>query len=145
MSPLVVAAAIVDDLEAPGRLLTARRSAPKSLAGRWEFPGGKVEPGEDPVAGLHREIDEELGVTLELSDELVGPDDGAWPVLNGHLMRVWVARIVDGAPEPLADHDDVRWLERGDWFGVDWLEPDRPIVDAALSWADARGRADRHR
>ena len=75
---LVVAAAIVDHLDNPRELLAARRSVPPSLAGRWEFPGGKVEPGEAPLNALEREIDEELGVGLRLGAELVGPDDGAW-------------------------------------------------------------------
>src|SRR5690625_7316137 len=61
---LVAAAAIVDDLRRPQALLAARRSAPKSLTGRWEFPGGKVEDGESDEAALHREIREELGVDV---------------------------------------------------------------------------------
>ena len=63
---LVVAAAIVDSLTAPTRTLCARRSAPPELAGRWELPGGKVEPDESAEAALHRELDEELGVSVRL-------------------------------------------------------------------------------
>ena len=58
------APAIVDDLDHPTRLLAARRTEPPALAGGWEFPGGKVDPGESPLAALHREIREELGVPV---------------------------------------------------------------------------------
>ena len=72
---LVVAAAIVDDLARPQRLLAARRRAPAELAGGWEFPGGKVEPDETPVAALHRELREELAVSVRLGAEVLGPVD----------------------------------------------------------------------
>ncbi len=127
---LVVAAAIVDDLLAPRRLLAARRSAPKSLAGRWEFPGGKVEPGETHHEALHREMAEELGITIAVGRVVPGPLAGAWRVLPGYEMRVWVAEIVDGEPAPLLDHDEIRWLAPGRWHDVPWLDADVPIVDA---------------
>lgn len=127
---LVAAAAIVDDLTAPRLLLAARRSSPPALAGQWEFPGGKVEPGESAEAALHREIAEELGVTLRLGSRLAGPDDGDWPILDGLAMRVWLARLAEGEPTALADHDDLRWLDHAEWLSVPWLAPDVPIVEA---------------
>lgn len=137
---LVVAAALVDDLAAPGALLAARRRSPVSLAGRWEFPGGKVEPGESPEAGVHREIREELGVEVELGEELPGPDDGAWRLSDRYVMRLWRARVADGIPRPLVEHDELRWLPRGEWLTVPWLDADVRIVealDAATAPVDA--------
>lgn len=128
---LVVGAAIVDDLDAPTRLLAARRTEPPRLAGGWELPGGKVEPGEDPVAALHREIAEELGVQVELGRELPGPDEhGTWPLPPSYRMRVWLARVTAGEPLPIEDHDELRWLETGHWLDVGWLPADVPIIVA---------------
>jgi 8-oxo-dGTP diphosphatase len=127
---VVVAAAIVDDLRAPRRLLSARRAQPVSLAGRWEFPGGKVEPGEDAVAALRRELREELGVEVELGAELTGPQDGGWRLSEKYVMRLWVAQVAEGVPQPLVEHDELRWLQTGDWLTVPWLDADVPIVIA---------------
>ena len=131
---LVVAAALVDDLDDPRVLLAARRRSPVSLAGRWEFPGGKVEPGEEPEAALHRELREELGVEVELGAELRGPDDGCWRLTGRYTMRLWRARVSGGEPEPLVEHDALRWLPRGEWLSVPWLDADVRIV-AALAAA----------
>jgi 8-oxo-dGTP diphosphatase len=127
---LVVAAAIVDDLDAPRELLAARRTVPASLAGRFEFPGGKVDPGETPEEALHREIREELGVRVALGPEVVGPVDGAWRLSDTYVMRLWLAEIVDGVPRPLVEHDELRWLPPGQWRSVPWLDADVPIVEA---------------
>ncbi|MFE6236848.1 (deoxy)nucleoside triphosphate pyrophosphohydrolase [Cellulosimicrobium sp. NPDC057862] len=127
---LVVAAAIVDDLVAPRLLLSARRSRPSHLAGRWEFPGGKVDPGETPTEALHRELREELGVAVELGDELEGPDHGTWIITDRHVMRLWFARITAGDPQPLVEHDALTWLDAGSWLTVPWLDADVRIVEA---------------
>lgn len=134
---LVAAAAVVDDLAAPRRLLAARRSAPPALAGQWEFPGGKVEPGEDPRSAVHREIREELGVELALGAQVPGPDGGDWPILAGLGMRLWLATLAAGEPAALADHDDLRWLEHPGWLEVPWLAPDLPIVEALLRYSES--------
>ncbi|WP_420110468.1 (deoxy)nucleoside triphosphate pyrophosphohydrolase [Pseudactinotalea sp.] len=126
--PLVVAAAIVDDLARPTRLLGARRSAPKSLAGRWEFPGGKVEPGEADLDALHRELEEELGVTATIGAPVPAPGGGDWPITKGYWMRLWFASI-DREPEPLLDHDELRWLTVEQLTTVPWLDADLPIVE----------------
>ena len=118
---LVVAAAVIRD----GRLLAARRTGPPELAGGWELPGGKVEPGESEADALVRELQEELGVTVE-----AGPPVGElWPMARGYRLRVLRAVLVDGEPQPLEDHDAVRWLEPGEWWSVLWLDADRAVVE----------------
>jgi 8-oxo-dGTP diphosphatase len=126
----VVGAAIVDDLAEPTRLLGARRTEPSALAGGWELPGGKVDPGESPQAALHRELREELGVSVLLGDQLTGPlGEGRWPLGDAYAMTVWWAVVVEGEPAPLEDHDVLRWLTADDLYAVPWLPADLPIVD----------------
>ncbi|MDC5697772.1 (deoxy)nucleoside triphosphate pyrophosphohydrolase [Intrasporangium calvum] len=128
---LVVGAAIVDDLEHPTRLLAARRTEPPALAGGWELPGGKVDAGESPLSALHREVLEELGVTIRLGPHLPGPLPGAtWAVGERYEMLVWIAEVRDGVPAPIEDHDAVRWLGVTELRDVPWLPADLPIVDA---------------
>jgi len=132
---VVVAAALVDDLATPRRLLSARRRNPQQLAGRWEFPGGKVDPGETPVEALHRELREELGIEVALGREVIGPDDGAWRLSERYTMRLWLAVVASGQPEPLVEHDELRWLEPGAWLSVPWLDVDVRIVEALAAQA----------
>ena len=130
---LVVAGAVVDDLDDPQHLLAARRATPASLAGRWEFPGGKVDPGESPEEALHRELREELGIRVGLGPEIVGPDAGAWRLSARYVMRLCLVEVVSGVPEPLVEHDELRWLASGQWHDVPWLDADVPIVDALVA------------
>jgi 8-oxo-dGTP diphosphatase len=130
---LVVGAAIVDDLNRPTTVLSARRTAPPELAGGWELPGGKVEPGESPQDALHREIREELGVRIELGALVEGPVAGAWPLGDHYVMQVWLARVTGGEPRPLEDHDQLRVLTRAEMYVVGWLPADLQIMAAVAA------------
>ena len=115
----MVGAAIVRN----GRVLAARRTAPASAAGRWEFPGGKVEPGETEAASLVREIEEELGVRITVTRWL----EGAEKVGERYVLRVAVASLDGGEPAP-TEHDQCRWLAIDELLDVDWLDADRPFL-----------------
>lgn len=127
----VVGAAVVDDLTAPTRLLAARRTEPAALAGGWELPGGKVDPGEELLEALHREIREELGIGIAVGALVEGPlEGGRWPLGTAYVMTVHLAEVTEGVPAPVEDHDELRWLTLEDLYAVPWLPADLPIVRA---------------
>jgi 8-oxo-dGTP diphosphatase len=119
---IIVGAAIIEG----GRVLACERAEPPEFAGRWEFPGGKVETGESDAAALVRECAEELGVKVEIGDRIGGD------IRLGHgwaVLRVYAARLIDGEPQPL-EHRELRWLRADELHTVDWLPADAPIVAA---------------
>jgi 8-oxo-dGTP diphosphatase len=121
MSVAVVAAALVRD----GAVLAARRSRPAELAGRWEFPGGKVEPGEDGPAALARECLEELGVHVDVGRLLGRAADGRVE------LTLYVAALVQGEPHAGESHDALRWLDVSSLESVDWLPLDAELLPQA--------------
>ena len=120
---MVVGAAIIEG----GRVLACERSAPPEVAGRWEFPGGKVEPGEAETDALARECVEELGVRVAVGAR-VGRD-----VRMAHgrsVLRVYAARLLHGDEPKALEHAALRWLSAAELDSVDWLPADVPIVAA---------------
>ena len=135
-SPRIVVAAVI---ERDGLFLAARRTGPAALAGRWEFPGGKVEPGEDEAGALRRECREELGVEIEVG-EAIGPE---YPAAGGALLvRTYLATLTAGEPSPIEGHDALRWLAAGDpqMRELPWLEGDYVILDALEARAHGGAR-----
>lgn len=127
-------------IEREGRFLVARRTKPDWAAGRWEFPGGKVERGETEEQALIREIAEELGVVIAVGDRVpgewplpvAGPSAPAGPAQQGSaselMLHLYLATIVSGEPKALDHHDQLRWVTREQFDEVDWLESDREAV-----------------
>jgi len=97
------------------------------VAGRWEFPGGKVEHGEGEVEALIRECDEELGVLVAVGDRV----GGDVRLAHGRaILKVYAARLVGHEePQPL-EHSELRWLGADELDSVVWLPADAPIVAA---------------
>ena len=126
-----VGAAIVRD----GRVLITER-AREPEKGRYDVPGGFLNAGEDPVAGLRREIKEELNVEIETSvDDIISAapheygEQGDWTLALG-----FKARLIGGEPVPADDVASVRWVEESELDQIDWAWPhDRDLARKALN------------
>jgi 8-oxo-dGTP diphosphatase len=120
---LVVAALIRQASD--GRLLLSRRRPDQSLPGCWEFPGGKVEPGEAPVAALAREIEEELGCTVEVGaiDEVVFHAYERFDL----YMLVYRATLLSGQPRPV-QVAEVAWFTPAELPGLQLPPADYPLA-----------------
>ena len=123
---LVVAGLIVRD----GRVLITQRRADQALPLQWEFPGGKVEPGEAPVAALARELAEEIGVRVDVGR--------IWDVMFHAyeafdlVMLVYTCRVVEGEARAV-EVADLAWVAPGELPRWDILPADRPLVDRLVS------------
>jgi 8-oxo-dGTP diphosphatase len=123
MPRIIVGAAIISE----GRVLACERAQPPEMAGKWEFPGGKVDPGETEEQALVRECQEELGVDVSVGVR-VGDDIA---MLGGTaILRVYLATLINGAQPVALEHSDLRWLAVGELDSVPWLPADAPIVHA---------------
>jgi 8-oxo-dGTP diphosphatase len=118
----VVTAAVV---ERDGKVLVARRKAGLIAAGLWEFPGGKLEEGEDPRRGLERELEEELGVGAR-AGELLCTVPFSGPLKSFELVVYRTELLSDDFR--MTDHDEVRWLAPAEMDEGVFSKPDRPVV-----------------
>jgi 8-oxo-dGTP diphosphatase len=122
-APLRVTAAL---LEEQGRILIARRRPGKHMGGRWELPGGKVEPGETPEQSLARELAEELALEVRVGEFLcAAPFD-----VDGVRLELLVYRVERIAGEPaLLEHEEIRWVAPTELAAYDLADSDRKVVE----------------
>ncbi|GAA1678894.1 (deoxy)nucleoside triphosphate pyrophosphohydrolase [Glycomyces endophyticus] len=121
--PRVVVGAAIRDGRA---ILAAKRAYPPELAGLWEFPGGKLEPGETEPEALRRECREELGVEITVGERVLGD------LATGggrFTLRVYYADLAGGEPHA-KEHAELRWLLPEELDSVPWLPGNRPAVEA---------------
>ncbi len=120
----VVAAALVDD---GGRVLLQQRRPGRAMAGLWEFPGGKVESDELPEAALARELEEELGINVDVA--ALAPACFASAPLGDcrMILLLYLCRSWTGQPRPL-DASALRWLRPGEMHGLAMPPADLPLI-----------------
>lgn len=132
----VVAAVFVRN----GDVLACRRAPGKSAAGKWEFPGGKVDDDETPEAALVREIQEELGISTAV-DALI--DRSATTVGDTSIdLACYLVTCAD-FPTQSTDHDELRWVPLDSLSTLDWAAPDLPAV-AILTSSENRIRLEQY-
>jgi 8-oxo-dGTP diphosphatase len=120
----VVAAALVDG---EGRVLLQKRAAGRAMAGLWEFPGGKVEEGERPESALARELEEELGIVVDI--ESLSPAAFASADNQGRhmLLLLYLCRQWRGEPRPL-DAESLKWVRPDEMAGLAMPPADEPLI-----------------
>lgn len=150
-APTIVAAGLITGPD--GRLLITRRTRPEQLAGLWEFPGGKVEPGEGTTEALVREIDEELDLPIDVGTALRPPPgiataQGFWPISDRLQMITLFATAPTTAVRLSPAHDRHRWCTSEELAALptcDWVPADRGVVAELLSLRESgAARGDTH-
>lgn len=120
----VVAAALIDG---DGRILVQRRPEGKPMAGLWEFPGGKVEPGEVPEAALVRELTEELGISVESA--CLAPATFASESLGGRHLILLLYALRKWSGVPVAHHASaLKWVRPLELHGLEMPPADKPLI-----------------
>jgi 8-oxo-dGTP diphosphatase len=127
VSMQIVTAAVI---EKDGKILIARRKKGDQLENKWEFPGGKLEPGESPQDGLKRELREEFGVEADVGG-YIGSSRFTYRHLAIELLAYRVIRV--SGDFEVKDHEEIRWVPPEDLDSYDFSEADLPIVQKILS------------
>ena len=121
----VVAAIICDDIKEKNKIFVTARGYGE-LKGGWEFPGGKVEPGETSQQALIREIIEELDTEIKVG-ELIDTVEYDYPTF--HLsMDCFICNIIEG-DLILKEHEASKWLSKDELYSVDWLPADKVLIE----------------
>jgi 8-oxo-dGTP diphosphatase len=109
-----------------GLVLGCRRRADRAAGGQWEFPGGKIEPGETPQQALRREIHEELGVSITVGPLL----DTSTTIVGDRPIELSCYLVEQFHPDPVtsSDHDQLLWRHPTDLAAMDFARPDRPVL-----------------
>jgi len=120
-----------------GKILATQRGAAMDLPGCWEFPGGKVEPGESPENCLFREIREELSIEIRIRGSLT-------PVLHHYptkeIQLIPFLATWQGGSLKLTEHAQRVWLYKEDLLSLKWAPADFPIVqEVQAKWEDLQG------
>lgn len=118
-----VVGAVITDGE---KILCAQRGTEKSLPGLWEFPGGKIEPGETPQAALKREIQEEMHCIIEIGDQ-VEHTIHEYDFGIVHLTTFY-CKLVEGSPV-LTEHIAIEWLKASELEKLEWAPADIPAIE----------------
>ena len=124
-APIHVVCAVI---EQNGLILCAQRSERMALPLKWEFPGGKIEPGEAEAPALIREIQEELNVDIEILERLPVHDYAYTPEKIIRLIP-YRCLIKDVAQMQAREHAELRWVERHQLSELDWATADVPVVN----------------
>ena len=114
-------------------MLIAQRPPGTHMAGGWEFPGGKREPGEEPLATLKRELKEELGIEVHEAAPLIAYEH-QYPERR-LLLDLWVVTRYSGEPQPL-DAPALQWVAIDELESAGLLEADRPMIGALAGRRD---------
>ena len=112
--------------DADGRFLACRRPMDKHLGGLWEFPGGKVDPGESPEIALARELQEELGVEVSVGKSL---DPVIWTYDRGKIRLLPFFCTITGGQLRAIEHEELLWCAPLDFGKLAWAAADLPILD----------------
>jgi len=127
MTPKLVLVAACALIDPDGRVLIAQRPAGKQMGGLWEFPGGKLEPGERPEQTLIRELSEELGITVQ--EPCLAPFSFAsHSYADFHLlMPLYICRRWEGIPQA-KEHTAIKWVRPKDLTDYQMPPADKPLV-----------------